>query len=282
GSGRSPLAPTLGRLEGVSVQTWTPTLTLASSDMDANFSGLHAQQSCKLLKQGCWTNEEGFPDIPSAWRSPRSPEEGDLEGGSATFLGLPKEVFTKPLNPLEEFLKANPPIHPRFRAQVCVSAQTWLDGKVPGRPDHPWRPSTMPLTLSQRSETAVEFFWTEHGVDTESSSVDTMLQTQGKMMKKWSSSVDTESSSVDTMLQTQGKMMKKWSSGVDTESSSVDTMLQTQGKMMKKWSSSVDTRPSSQRTQSTGLYRVSTLDQVVSTQDQVVSTLETLPRNILC
>ncbi|MQL76056.1 hypothetical protein Taro_008443 [Colocasia esculenta] len=34
------------------VQTWTPTLILASSDMDANFSGLHAQQSCKLLKQG--------------------------------------------------------------------------------------------------------------------------------------------------------------------------------------------------------------------------------------
>ncbi|MQM15216.1 hypothetical protein Taro_048158 [Colocasia esculenta] len=94
-------------------------------------------------------------------------------------------------------------------------------------------------------------------VDTESSSVDIMLQTQGKMMKKWSSGVDTESSSVDTMLQTQGKMMKKWSSGVDTESSSVDT------------------RPSSQRTQSTGLYRV-------STQDQVVSTLETLHRNLLC
>ncbi|MQL96148.1 hypothetical protein Taro_028823 [Colocasia esculenta] len=55
----------------------------------------------------------------------------------------------------------DPPIHPRFRARVCVSAQTWLDGKVPGRPDHPWRPSTMPLTLSQRPETAVEFFWTE-------------------------------------------------------------------------------------------------------------------------
>ncbi|MQM11056.1 hypothetical protein Taro_043955 [Colocasia esculenta] len=55
----------------------------------------------------------------------------------------------------------DPPIHPRFRARVCVSAQTWLDGKVPGRPDHPWRPSTMPLTLSQRPETAVEFFWIE-------------------------------------------------------------------------------------------------------------------------
>ncbi|MQL91482.1 hypothetical protein Taro_024093 [Colocasia esculenta] len=47
-----PLASTPGRLTGVSVQTWTPTLILASSDVDANFSGLHAQQSCKLLKQG--------------------------------------------------------------------------------------------------------------------------------------------------------------------------------------------------------------------------------------
>ncbi|MQM00026.1 hypothetical protein Taro_032755 [Colocasia esculenta] len=55
----------------------------------------------------------------------------------------------------------DPPIDPRFRGRVCVSAQTWLDGKVPGRPDHPSRPSTMPLTLSQRPETAVEFFWTE-------------------------------------------------------------------------------------------------------------------------
>ncbi|MQL98920.1 hypothetical protein Taro_031634 [Colocasia esculenta] len=41
---------------GVSVQTWTPTLILASSDMDANFSDLHAQQSCKLMKQGMATH----------------------------------------------------------------------------------------------------------------------------------------------------------------------------------------------------------------------------------
>ncbi|MQL71503.1 hypothetical protein Taro_003829 [Colocasia esculenta] len=45
------LASTPSRLGGVSVQTWTPTLIQASSDMDANLSGLHAQQSCKLLKQ---------------------------------------------------------------------------------------------------------------------------------------------------------------------------------------------------------------------------------------
>ncbi|MQM11228.1 hypothetical protein Taro_044133, partial [Colocasia esculenta] len=36
-------------------------------------------------------------------------------------------------------------------------------------------------------------------------------------------SVDTPLTGVDTVLQTQGKMMKKWSSGVDTGSSSVDT-----------------------------------------------------------
>ncbi|MQL79243.1 hypothetical protein Taro_011678 [Colocasia esculenta] len=38
-----------------SVQPWTPTLIPASSDLDVNFSGLHAQQSCKLLKQGMAT-----------------------------------------------------------------------------------------------------------------------------------------------------------------------------------------------------------------------------------
>ncbi|MQM16689.1 hypothetical protein Taro_049649 [Colocasia esculenta] len=36
-------------------------------------------------------------------------------------------------------------------------------------------------------------------------------------------SVDTAPTGVDTMLQTQGKMMKKWSRGADTRSSCVDT-----------------------------------------------------------
>ncbi|MQL70375.1 hypothetical protein Taro_002678, partial [Colocasia esculenta] len=36
-------------------------------------------------------------------------------------------------------------------------------------------------------------------------------------------SVDTPLTGVDTMLQTQGKIMKNWSSSVDTRSSSVDT-----------------------------------------------------------
>ncbi|MQM09222.1 hypothetical protein Taro_042096 [Colocasia esculenta] len=49
---KANLASTLGRLSGVSVQTWTPTLTPASSDMDANFSDLHALQSQKIREQG--------------------------------------------------------------------------------------------------------------------------------------------------------------------------------------------------------------------------------------
>ncbi|MQM08947.1 hypothetical protein Taro_041807 [Colocasia esculenta] len=90
------LASTPGRLAGVSVQTWTPTLILASSDIDANLSGLHAQQSCKLLKQGCWIKGGGFPDIPLAWRSSRSPEEEIIWREFLHFLGLPKEGFTEP------------------------------------------------------------------------------------------------------------------------------------------------------------------------------------------
>ncbi|MQL98078.1 hypothetical protein Taro_030780 [Colocasia esculenta] len=84
-----------------SVQTWTPTLILASSDMDANLSGLYAQQSCKLLKQ-------------------ESQPLGGVPNGS----------------------------------EGC---QAYIDGKVPGRRYYAWRPSTMPLTLSQRPETAAKF-----------------------------------------------------------------------------------------------------------------------------
>ncbi|MQL70421.1 hypothetical protein Taro_002719 [Colocasia esculenta] len=43
-----------------------------------------------------------------------------------------------------------------------------------------------------------------------------------------SGSVDTPLTGVDTMPQTQGKVMQNWSSSVDTRSSSVDTMLQIQ------------------------------------------------------
>ncbi|MQL91361.1 hypothetical protein Taro_023970 [Colocasia esculenta] len=49
------LASTLGHLSGVSVQTWTPILTPASSDMDVNFSDLHVLQSQKIREQGIAT-----------------------------------------------------------------------------------------------------------------------------------------------------------------------------------------------------------------------------------
>ncbi|MQL87623.1 hypothetical protein Taro_020159, partial [Colocasia esculenta] len=71
-------------------------------------------------------------------------------------------------------------------------------------------------------------------------------------------SVDTPLTGVDTMLQTQDKIMQNWSSSVDTRSGSVDTCVDTS-------SSSVDTRDLP-RTPS-GLFwdSVSTLAQVVST-----------------
>ncbi|MQL71429.1 hypothetical protein Taro_003756 [Colocasia esculenta] len=61
----------LGGVGGSCGATWTPTLTPASSDMDANFSGLHAQQSCKLLKQGMATiggmSPNGSLVVKSVW-----------------------------------------------------------------------------------------------------------------------------------------------------------------------------------------------------------------------
>ncbi|MQL83079.1 hypothetical protein Taro_015562 [Colocasia esculenta] len=41
-------------------------------------------------------------------------------------------------------------------------------------------------------------FFCKGSVDTPLTGVDTMLQTQGKIMQNWSSSVDTRSGSVDT------------------------------------------------------------------------------------
>ncbi|MQM23065.1 hypothetical protein Taro_056126 [Colocasia esculenta] len=66
-------------------------------------------------------------------------------------------------------------------------------------------------------------------VDTPLTGVDTMLQTQGKIMTNWSSSVDTRSSSVDTRDSFQKTFWPIWDSVstldqcVDTRSSSVDT-----------------------------------------------------------
>ncbi|MQL97440.1 hypothetical protein Taro_030138 [Colocasia esculenta] len=82
-----------------------------------------------------------------------------------------------------------------------------------------------------------------------------MLQTQGKIMKKWSSSVDTGSSSVDTRPSSQ-RTQSTGSSSVDTGSSSVDTRGLPREPFGPIWDS-------------------------VSTLDQVVSTLEAFPENRL-
>ncbi|MQL70049.1 hypothetical protein Taro_002324 [Colocasia esculenta] len=48
---------------------------------------------------------------------------------------------------------------PPWRQPLAI--ETCIDGKVTGRRYHSWRPSAMPLTLSQRPETAAKFLWTE-------------------------------------------------------------------------------------------------------------------------
>ncbi|MQL90542.1 hypothetical protein Taro_023137, partial [Colocasia esculenta] len=52
-----------------------------------------------------------------------------------------------------------------------------------------------------------------------------------------SPSVDTPLTGVDTMLQTQGKIMQNWSSSVDTRSSSVDTRHSSQKPVVPVWDS---------------------------------------------
>ncbi|MQL93289.1 hypothetical protein Taro_025935, partial [Colocasia esculenta] len=90
------LASTSGRRGGVNVQTWTPSLTQASSDVDVNLSDLHAQQSCCLLKQGMATHWGMSPNGSKALdleiycnkeeaeakekASPSSPRRGDHPG----------------------------------------------------------------------------------------------------------------------------------------------------------------------------------------------------------
>ncbi|MQL72481.1 hypothetical protein Taro_004825, partial [Colocasia esculenta] len=68
-------------------------------------------------------------------------------------------------------------------------------------------------------------------------------------------SVDTPLTGVDTMLQTQGKIMQNWSSSVDTRS----------GQCVDTRSSSVDTRGLLRTPFGLIWDSVSTLDQVVST-----------------
>ncbi|MQM12553.1 hypothetical protein Taro_045471 [Colocasia esculenta] len=103
---------------------WTPTLTPASSDVDANFSDQHALQSPEFRKQASspigelsltirelgassghlqrrgdsWSIREGFPDLALVSTSIKDPKEGVFGG----FLGLPKEGFTTILDPFGE------------------------------------------------------------------------------------------------------------------------------------------------------------------------------------
>ncbi|MQL91261.1 hypothetical protein Taro_023863 [Colocasia esculenta] len=94
--------------------TWTPTLTLASSDVDANFSDLHALQSPKFREQATPTigelsptargnQGEGFPTTGLTTTSTKNLEEWSFGG----FLGQPMESFTKLLIPLECTQKAS-------------------------------------------------------------------------------------------------------------------------------------------------------------------------------
>ncbi|MQL97336.1 hypothetical protein Taro_030026 [Colocasia esculenta] len=93
-------------------------------------------------------------------------------------------------------------------------------------------------------------------------------------------SVDTPLTGVDTMLQSQGKIMQNWSSSVDTRSSSVDTRDGSQKTCCANLGQCVDTRSSSVDTR--GLPRTSfgLIWDSVLTLDQVVSTLEAFPENL--
>ncbi|MQM01850.1 hypothetical protein Taro_034612 [Colocasia esculenta] len=116
---------------------WTPTLTPASSDVDANFSDLHVLQSPKfpgtsypnhwgavsnglkafLSDLHSWSIREGFPDLALVSTSVKNPEEGVFGG----FLGLPKESFTTILDPFGVFF--------RGKQELGVNA---LDAEIPG------------------------------------------------------------------------------------------------------------------------------------------------------
>ncbi|MQL69086.1 hypothetical protein Taro_001356 [Colocasia esculenta] len=114
-------------------------------------------------------------------------------------------------------------------------------------------------------------------VDTRSSNVDT----RDSVSTLDQGSVDKPLTGVDTMLQTQGKIMQNCSSSVDTRSSSVDNRLQTQDKIMQNWSGSVDTRSSSVDTRDSSQKTFWPIWDSVSTLDQVVSTLEAFPEQLL-
>ncbi|MQL68353.1 hypothetical protein Taro_000612 [Colocasia esculenta] len=85
------------------------------------------------------------------------------------------------------------------------------------------------------------------------------------------------------MLQTQGKIMKNWSSSVDTSSGSVDTRDSFEKTFWPIWDSvstldqCVDTRSGSVDTRDLPRTPFGLIWDSVSTLDQIVSTLEALP-----
>ncbi|MQL68242.1 hypothetical protein Taro_000503, partial [Colocasia esculenta] len=124
---------------------WTPTLTPASSDVDANFSDLHALQSPEFREQASspigelsptirgfgatsghlqrlgdsWSIREGFPDFSLVSTSVKNPEEGVIGG----FLGLPKESFIATFDPFGVFFRGKYPTHnvPPWLREVGVA-----------------------------------------------------------------------------------------------------------------------------------------------------------------
>ncbi|MQL68885.1 hypothetical protein Taro_001161 [Colocasia esculenta] len=122
---------------------WMPTLSPASSDVDANFSDLHALQSPEFREQATPTIgelsptsiKEGFPDLALVSTSVKNLEEGVFGG----FLGLPKESFTAILDPFGVFF--------RGKQELGVNA---LDVKIPGMRPAIW-PST-PGTARDRRQ----------------------------------------------------------------------------------------------------------------------------------
>ncbi|MQL94645.1 hypothetical protein Taro_027301 [Colocasia esculenta] len=80
----------------LTVQPWTPTLIPASRDLDVNFSGLHAQQSCKLLKQGMAT---------IGGMSPNGSKANDVDGDDDFSLLQPLDLITKDVHELRQIIK---------------------------------------------------------------------------------------------------------------------------------------------------------------------------------
>ncbi|MQL86181.1 hypothetical protein Taro_018710 [Colocasia esculenta] len=142
------------QLEAQASTPWTPTLSPTSSDVDTNFSDLHALQSPEFREQASspigelsptirgfgatsghlqrlgdsWSIREGFPDFSLVSTSVKNPEEGVIGG----FLGLPKESFTATFDPFGVFFRGmypthNVPTHYLLRRTGVVGDETLVE-----------------------------------------------------------------------------------------------------------------------------------------------------------